>query len=264
MRYFSFIVFIALVIASSPAVLAQKYNDLWIPDTLAGPTIDLVMKKSHKHWFVGDSTMTAGFNTDLTSHGIWGPTLIFRKGDSIHINVENDLGEETTVHWHGMHLPAIMDGGPHQVIPAGTTWSPFWKVDNKASTYWYHPHLHMMSQEQLLMGLGGMIIVRDTEEDILPLPRRYGVDDIPVAISDRAFINNQISIEPYGDSVQVNGVLRPELKAPSQVVRLRILNSATERSYNLGFSDERTFYVIGSDGGLLTKPVPLTRFLLSA
>ena len=49
---------------------------------------------------------------------------------------------------------------------------------------------------------------------------------------------------------------------PKQYVRFRILNAETERAYNLGFSDDRTFYVIGNDGGLLSTPVPVTRLLM--
>lgn len=223
------------------------------------------MNTGHVHFTPDATTMTAGFNAETTGRAFWGPTLIFRKGDTVRLNVTNNLGEETTVHWHGMHLPAIMDGGPHQIIKDGATWRPFWEVRNNAATYWYHPHLHHMAQEQLLMGLGGMIIVRDPQEDALPLPRRYGIDDIPLALSDRAFdASKQIVNQPYGDSAQVNGVLRAEWTAPAQVVRLRILNSATERSYNLGFSDNRKFYVIASDGGLLTKPTEVDRLLLSS
>lgn len=258
--------FIVLLVASVISASAQTYNALWIPDTLSGSQFDLTMEEGHEHWFGPNSlVMTAGFNPQTTGKYFWGPTLILRKGDTVKMNVTNKLKDTTTVHWHGMHLPAIMDGGPHQPIPPGTTWKPYWKVMNNAATYWYHPHLHMMAQEQLLMGLGGMMIVRDAEEDKLPLPRTYGVDDIPLALSDRAFTaDGQISVEPYGDSMQVNGVFRAQHTVPSQVVRFRILNAGTERSYYLGFSDNRKFSVITSDGGLLNAPVQLTRYLLSS
>lgn len=258
--------FAAMLVASVISASAQTYNPLWIPDTLSGTQFNLTMEEGHEHWFGPNSlVMTAGFNSQTTGKYFWGPTLILRKGDTVKINVTNNLKDTTTVHWHGMHLPAIMDGGPHQPIPPGTTWKPYWKVMNNAATYWYHPHLHMMAQEQLLMGLGGMMIVRDEEEDKLALPRTYGVDDIPLALSDRAFTaDGQISIEPYGDSMQVNGVIRAEHTVPSQVVRFRILNAATERSYFIGFSDNRKFSVITSDGGLLNAPVELTRYLLSS
>ncbi len=242
---------------------AQTFNPLYIPDTLSGTTFNLSLEEGTMNWS-GTAVNTAGVNPTSAASTFWGPTLIFQKGDTVHMNVTNNLMDTTTVHWHGMHLPAIMDGGPHQPIPPMTTWSPYWKVDNLAATYWYHPHLHMMAQEQLLQGLGGMIIVRDSVESAVSLPRTYGIDDIPLALSDRAFVNGQISIEPYGDSMMVNGVMRAEWTAPAQVIRFRILNGGTERSYNIGFSDGSTFYVIASDGGLLNAPVPVTRYLLSS
>ncbi|GAA4448889.1 multicopper oxidase domain-containing protein [Rurimicrobium arvi] len=230
-----------------------------IPDTLSGKVFNLNIRDTFQQIVAGNQTITGGINGSF-----WGPTLIFRKGDSVHMNVHNFLNDSTTLHWHGMHLPAVMDGGPHQVLPPGALWQPYWKVTNNAGTYWYHPHLHEMTEAQIIKGIGGLIIVRDAIEDALALPRRYGVDDIPLVLTDRKFdALNQFQIAPYGDTMMVNGTVRPEYTIPAQVVRLRILDGATERSYNIGFSDNRTFYVITSDDGLLDKPVPLTRYLLS-
>jgi bilirubin oxidase len=101
----------------------------------------------------GAATATMGYN----GNSFWGPTLIMNKGDNVQINVTNNLADQTTVHWHGFHIPAIMDGGPHQIINAGATWSPNFQVKNNAGTYWYHPHLHQKTQEQLTKGAGGFI-----------------------------------------------------------------------------------------------------------
>ena len=184
----------------------------------------------------------------------------------INMNVVNNLNESTTIHWHGMHLPAIMDGGPHQVIPTGTTWQPYWTVKNQAATLWYHPHLHEMTQAHVTKGIGGMIIIKDAAEAALPLPRTYGVDDIPLAVTSRRFLStNQMAAtrsDNYGDYVLVNGTLSPQVSLPKQVVRLRILNAEIARGYNLGFSDNRTFYIIGNDDGLLEAPIAVTRLPL--
>ncbi|MEO6940140.1 MAG: multicopper oxidase domain-containing protein, partial [Candidatus Kapaibacterium sp.] len=75
-----------------------QYIPLWIPDTLSGTTFDLTPAPSFTHFLSGPSTPTEGINGP-----IWGPTLIFRQGDSVHINVHNGLDDATTVHWHGMH-----------------------------------------------------------------------------------------------------------------------------------------------------------------
>lgn len=248
----------AVLLGFCPAAQAQ-YNQLRIPDTLSGTHFNLDIKDTFAQIVPGNQTITGAINGDF-----WGPTLFFNAGDTVHMNVHNYLNDSTTLHWHGMHLPAVMDGGPHQVIPPGTTWQPFWKVMNHAATYWYHPHLHETTQEQITKGIGGLIIVRDATEAALPLPRTYGVDDIPLVITDRSFNTaNQFTVVPFGDSSMVNGVLRPQFTIPAQVVRLRILNGAIERSMNLGFSDNRTFYVIATDGGLLDIPVGVTRYLLS-
>jgi len=111
----------------------------------------------------------------------WGPTLIMNKGDAVKLNVTNNLSEATTTHWHGFHIPAIMDGGPHQLIEAGTTWSPTFEIKNNAGTYWYHPHLHEKTKEHLTYGAGGLIIIKDPIESALALPqhlwrRRYPAD----------------------------------------------------------------------------------------
>lgn len=258
-KILSFQLIVSLLFANNSFA---QYNTLWIPDTLSGTTFNLNIKDTFSQLKAGQQTITAGINNDH----FWGPTLFFNQGDTVHLNVRNSLNDSTTLHWHGMHLPAVMDGGPHQIIPPGTLWQPYWKVTNSAATYWYHPHLHEMTQEQITKGVGGLIIVRDSIEAALPLPRTYGVDDIPLVITDRTFTNsNQFSITaPYGDSLMVNGVLSPQYNIPAQVVRFRILNAAIERSYNLGFSDNRQFFVITSDGGLLNQPVAVTRYLLSA
>jgi blue copper oxidase len=251
---------LAVILLLATTGLKAQYNPLWIPDTLSGTTFNLTIRDTFTQILTGNQTITGGINGSF-----WGPTLIWNKGDVVHMNVNNQLMDTTTIHWHGMHLPALMDGGPHQPIAPYTTWSPYWKIDNNAALYWYHPHLHMMAQEQLEMGIGGMIIVRDPVESALALPRTYGVDDIPLALTDRKFdALNQFIAASYGDSMMTNGVVRAQHTIPAQVVRLRILDAAIERSYNIGFSDNRTFYVITTDGGLLNAPVAVTRFMVSA
>jgi bilirubin oxidase len=164
-----------------------------------------------------------------------------------------------------MHVAPENDGGPHIVIPPNTTWSPSFTVLDHASTYWYHPHLHEKTNEHVQKGIAGFIIVRDSEEASLNLPRTYGVDDIPLVIQTKAFnSNNQIIIASALDTaLMVNGTIRPFKTVPAQVVRLRLLNGSSERLYNLGFNGNRTFYQIGSDGGLLTQPVAMTRLRLA-
>ena len=249
--------FFSLAVLFTTVNLNAQYTKLHIPDTLSGTHFNLVLKDTFKQLKTGQTTITAGINSNF-----WGPTIFINKGDTVHMNILNKLNDSTTIHWHGFHLPAVMDGGPHQVIPPNTVWRPYWKVKNDAATYWYHPHLHEMTQEHLTKGLGGLIIVRDAVESALPLPRTYGIDDIPVVLTSRRyttsnqFVTKQCS---YGDYLLTNGTPNAEFTIPKQVVRLRILNGEMERGFNLGFSDNRTFYVISSGGGLFDKPIAVTR-----
>jgi blue copper oxidase len=243
------------------ALNGQTYNTLWIPDTLSGSNFNLTLKDTLKQLRSGNQTITSSINTD----NFWGPTLIMNKWANVSFNVKNKLNDSTTVHWHGMHLPAIMDGGPHQVIPPGTIWQPYWKVTNQAATLWYHPHLHMMANEQMTKGSGGFIIIRDSAERALPIPRKYGVDDIPLVLSSRRYDSGNQFVYTnvaYGDYMLSNGTPSAQVSLPKQFVRLRILNAENERAYNIGFSDNRNFYIIGNDGGLLNAPVTVNRVKL--
>jgi len=246
---------------SSNASNDTTHYILWIPPTLTGTTFNLNLANSTKQLNTGAATATMGYN----GNSFWGPTLIMNKGDNVQINVTNNLADQTTVHWHGFHIPAIMDGGPHQIINAGAAWSPNFQVKNNAGTYWYHPHLHQKTQEQLTKGAGGFIIVKDPIESALALPRTYGTDDIPLILTSRRYnTDNSFDLTTtYGDYLLANGTPNAEISLPKQFVRFRILNAEIERSYNVGFSDDRTFYVIGNDGGLLNAPVQVTRVKLA-
>jgi blue copper oxidase len=251
----------SILLLISNGIQAQ-YNTMPMPEALFGTNFNLNIHESTKQLVAGNQTITGAINNET----IWGPTLFINKGDLVHMNVTNNLNESTTVHWHGMHLPAVMDGGPHQVIPAGTLWQPYWTVMNQATTLWYHPHLHETTQAQMTKGIGGFIIVRDPQEAALALPRTYGVDDIVLALTSRSYnttTNTFVSsTRVYGDYMLSNGTPNAQISLPKQYVRMRILNAEIERGYNLGFSDNRTFYIIGNDGGLLNAPVAVTRVKL--
>ena len=235
-------------------------NPLFIPDTLSGETFDLNFQQGETEFYPGIKTGTVGYN-----QGFLGPTLIFKQGKHVLLNVTNHLTGITTVHWHGLHVSAENDGGPHTPILPGQVWSPDFTVLDKAATYWYHPHLHEHTEEQVTKGGAGFIIVRDAEETQLTLPRSYGVDDFPVVIQSRAFdADKQFLINTAADNVILtNGTLEAFLDVPAQVIRLRLLNGSTERVYQLGLEGNLLFSQIASDGGLFDAPVSLTRLRLA-
>ena len=150
-------------------------NPIVIPGTIETTNVNLTLQTGTFQFFPGENTSTMGVNGPVL-----GPTIIMDNGDNMNINVTNNLGEDTTIHWHGLHVSAANDGGPHTIIEAGRTWSPSFIVLDKAATYWYHPHLHEHTEEQVTKGGAGFIIVKDEAEAQLDLPRTYGIDDFDV------------------------------------------------------------------------------------
>lgn len=236
-------------------------NPLFIPDTLSGTTFNITIQNGTKVFYTGYNTNTMGYNGPFL-----GPTLFMNKGDSVTLNVKNNLPTApTTVHWHGFHIPAKHDGSPYQMIAPSTTWSPSFKIRNNAATYWYHAHPHGKTEIQVLKGLAGMIIIRDSAEASYNLPRHYKIDDFPLIVQSRIFDDFfQIGTATHDDSVlMVNGTANAYLPVPKQVVRFRLLNGSADRTYNFGLSDSSNFYVIASDGGLLAEPYSTKRLKLS-
>jgi blue copper oxidase len=228
---------------------------------------DLEFQSGRTQILPGPPTGTWGLNGTYLS-----PTLRAARGDEVQINVTNRLAEPTTLHWHGMHLPAIADGGPHQMIEPGDTWSPTWTIDQPATTLWFHPHLHGSTAEHVYRGVAGMFIIDDPDAAALDLPDEYGVDDIPVIVQDRSFDgSNQLTqrepafsnIGILGDEILINGTHDPHVEVITELVRLRVLNASNARHYNLQFDDHREFALIGTDGGVLAVPVSLTELRLS-
>ncbi|TLS43161.1 copper oxidase [Streptomyces montanus] len=227
---------------------------------------DLEMRAGETEFRPGRPTTTWGFNGDHL-----GPTLRAERGDKVEVRVRNTLDESSTVHWHGMHLPARMDGGPHQMVRPGATWTPHWKIDQPAATLWYHPHPHGRTAKHVQRGLAGMFLLDDERSSALPLPKKYGVDDLPVIVQDVKFDGDRFDdrrgmmqdVGFLGDRTMVNGTLDPYREVRDELVRLRLLNASTARTYSFGFDDSRRYAHIATDGGLLERPVETDRLQLS-
>lgn len=250
---------LAALLATASSMHAQSLQPLAIPPALSLDTFHLVVDEHVHQFYPGISTSTYGASAEYL-----GPTLILDRGDTARIWVHNQLAQITSMHWHGMHVPGEMDGGPQRIIAPGASWMAEFPVKNPAATYWYHPHPHELTAEQANFGVAGFIIVRDDVEAQLALPRTYGVDDFPVVIQDRKFLaNGDFAFYPFGDSVLVNGTPRPYLECPAQVVRLRLLNGSNARIYALGLDNGQALHVIAGDGGLLPAPAATDRLWLS-
>ncbi|GAA3965581.1 multicopper oxidase domain-containing protein [Gordonia caeni] len=228
---------------------------------------DLTMQEGRSDLGRGPDTPTWGINGAHLA-----PTLRAARGERVRVRVTNRLGEASTLHWHGMHVPARMDGGPHQMIDPGDTWTPDWRIDQPAASLWYHPHPHGQTARHVYRGLAGMFLIDDDAESALDLPRDYGIDDLPMIVQDRKFhgdgtLDASTSLFQsegiIGDTVLVNGTPGPYVDVTTRTVRLRLLNGSNTRPYHFEFDDHREFAVIGTDGGLLPAPVSVRSLPLS-
>ncbi|NJD07445.1 MAG: multicopper oxidase family protein [Methylococcaceae bacterium] len=192
-----------------------------------------------------------------------GPLMRFRTGQKVRIHLRNELEEPTITHWHGLNVPALMDGHPSYAIGRGESFVYEFEVRNRASMILYHPHTHGVTGAQVYHGLAGAILINDGEEDALNLPS--GEYEIPIVIQDRMFDDhNQLvyvrhmhdrMIGFHGDRILVNGKPDFSVDVASRAYRLRILNGSNARIYKLGWDDGTPITVLGVDGGLLEAPL---------
>lgn len=260
-----------LATAGTAAGRSRGLRALPVP-ALADSTVTSGVRRFALTAQTGTTEIKSGVSTDTWGYSgsILGPTLRARRGESVRVEVENRLPEMTTVHWHGMHLPAVHDGGPHQPIEPNATWSPSWTINQQAATLWYHPHPHGVTGLHAYRGLAGLFIIDDDNPAAAALPSEYGVDDIPIVLQDRRFRGDGQLDESdlpdlglLGDTVTVNGWNGVYLNATRGRLRLRILNGSTMRVFNVAFADDRQYQIVASDGGYLEKPMSATSFIIS-
>lgn len=220
----------------------------------------LKLMPGQMRWQAKQLTPTFGINGPFL-----GPVLRLKQGQATRIKVHNTLPATSTMHWHGLEIPGIADGGPQSPIAPGQTWTAAFTVSQCAASCWYHPHQHGQTGYQVAMGLAGLLLI-DPDKP-LPLPGQWGVDDIPVILQDkrlnnRGHIDYQLDIMTatvgwFGNMMLTNGLRYPEQHTPRGWIRLRLLNGCNARSLTVSTSDKRNMYVIASDGGFLAEPVSL-------
>ena len=203
-----------------------------------------------------------------------GPTLELTEGDRVTVHFRNELDRPTTVHWHGIHLPFRSDGSPfHPVAPGDDFTYEFTVHPGTAGTYWYHPHPHHDTGNQVARGLYGAVVVRAPND---PLPA--GIRERLLILSDNRFTPDGVIefAEPgtrqarvdeengrEGDVLFVNGAVMPELSmAPGELQRWRVINASSARTYRLQLEGQTLLHV-GSDGGLFGEPQPVEELLLA-
>lgn len=242
----------------------KSQNMLKIPELLEDLNPDpniteyqLNVQNGQTEFIDGKLADTMGYNGSYL-----GPVLRFTKGQQTNITVNNNLDAPTTLHWHGLLVDGEQDGGPMQGIKPNQSWQPSFVVDQPAATLWFHPHFIGTTADQVYYGLAGLIYIEDEISKDLNLPDIYGENDIPLIIQDRNFNNDgsldyrtsMMGVVP-GDKIIINGTIKPFLKIGHEKIRLRILNASNSENLNLSLSNNLSFLMIASDGGLLSKPL---------
>ncbi len=137
------------------------------PPTLAGKHFDLTIDSLPVN-FTGRRSVATAINGSVP-----GPILKWQEGDTVTVAVTNRLKEPTSIHWHGIRLPADMDGVPGLsyvgIMPGKTFHYTFPVVQN--GTYWYHSHSRFQEQT----GLSGALIVEPRSKDPIEFDREYVV-----------------------------------------------------------------------------------------
>jgi FtsP/CotA-like multicopper oxidase with cupredoxin domain len=227
-----------------------------------GRTVTVKLEARETDWQVDAGVTIAGYGFNGQ---VPGPTIEASAGDTLVIRLTNALPEPTTIHWHGLRVPANMDGtemAQHPIQPGGMFEYRFMVPD--AGTFWYHPHMN--ETEQLEKGLYGALIVRGNDEPRLDAEKVLVLDDLK--------LDRQGNLASFGGWKQrhegrlgevrlVNGSAEPELiMAAGQVERWRIVNASSSRYVRLSIGG-RPFTILGTDGGLLQAPVTVAEVLLT-
>jgi bilirubin oxidase len=216
----------------------------------------LAAEPSSIEFVKGRATPILGFNGMSP-----GPLVEATEGDRVRINFANRIpGQDSTIHWHGMPVPADQDGNPMDPVASGATRTyEFVLPMGSAGTYWYHPHPHGKAAEQVYRGLAGAFVVKPQSD---PISSAYG--DTLLFLTDLR-LSADGTLPPstttdmmngrVGDHVLVNGQKNPKLSVPTgSYQRFRLINATNARFLRLSFGNA-PMIVIGSDGGLLEAPV---------
>jgi FtsP/CotA-like multicopper oxidase with cupredoxin domain len=224
--------------------------------------VEFELKAREVDWAYAPDRSVRGFGFNGV---VPGPLIEAEVGDTIQVRLTNDLPQSTTIHWHGLRVPADMDGTEAvqpPVEPGGTFEYRFVVPD--AGTFWYHSHVN--ETEQLERGLYGALIVRGPDEPALDHERVLLLDDLKLDPNgDLAPFGDEHELHAgrEGDVRLVNGLQEPDLEiAAGQIERWRIVNAANTRFVRLSIG-ARPFTILGTDGGLLPSPLRAMEVLIT-
>lgn len=251
-----------------PAVVLPELIDASAVLEDENPDPDIVevrLTASHQMIDLGDGMVYEM----MTYNGLApGPALQAKVGDEVIVHFQNDLGQPTTIHWHGLRISDQMDGNPRiqEPVPPGGTFEYRFVVP-EAGTFWYHPHVR--SNVQVEHGLYGPIVFMDEDDPEYDAERIVVLDDILID-PDSELLPPALGSHPevmhgrYGNVLLTNGYISEAATAEAEqghVERWRLVNTANARTMTLSI-EGASFRVIGVDGGKLREPYELDRLLM--
>src|ERR687887_87465 len=147
--------------------------------------VRLAARETDWHYASGHSVDGNAFNGQVP-----GPTIEAEVGDTLVVEFTNELSEPTTIHWHGLRVPADMDGteSVQRAVEPGESFEYRFVVPD-AGTFWYHSHVN--ETEQLERGMYGALIVRGPDEPTLDAERVLLLDDLK--------LDEAGGLAPFGD-----------------------------------------------------------------
>lgn len=197
-----------------------------------------------------------------------GPLIEVNEGDAVEILFVNQLPQASTIHWHGLPVPSDQDGNPHDAVPAGDKrLYRFILPMGSAGTYWYHPHPHGHTAEQVFRGLAGTFIVRAKDDPLKSIPERLLVCSDLKLLANGQIADNDANDKMNGREGQyalINAQRQPVVAfAAGGRERWRIWNANCARYLRLQLPGVG-LTLVGTDGGLLEHPVAgLTELLMA-
>jgi suppressor of ftsI/bilirubin oxidase len=258
---------------SAPASAATTATGtLTIPTLLTGTTsgsttvYTLSMETGTTEILDGVSSSTCGFN-----QAFLGPVIKVTQGDTVEMDITNNLDETSTVHWHGAHIPPSVDGGPQNTIEAAATFTPSFEINQAACTLWFHPHALETTAKHIAWGLAGMLIVDDDTTGAAALPSDYGADQFPLIIqslpisSDGTILyttagelasDTTFPLLVNGTNVGVSGT--PTLEVDAGRVRFHLLNGSIADIITITRADGDSFTQVATEAALLSEPLSVT------
>jgi len=228
--------------------------------------IEYNLEASEFDWDIapGKTIKAWGYNEQVP-----GPVLKANVGDTLVIRLTNNLKEPTLIHWHGLRIPASMDGtgAVQKPIEPGKVFEYRYMVPD-AGTFWYHSHAN--ETVQLERGMYGALIVEDKSDPVTDGEKVFMIDDMKLD-ADNKFTKPgwfvPLIVEKHdgrqGSTLLINGKenSRVDIHA-GQTERWRFINSSSARYFMLSL-EGKEFKIIGTDGGLLEHPRTVTEVLIT-